>query len=52
MRGDNPDGVYQPRDVAQKSQQDIQPELQAKADLEEHVFKAQVDSESQQAVTV
>lgn len=35
-RGDNPDGVYQPRYVAEQGQEDVQPKGQTKADLEEH----------------
>ena len=35
-RCDDPDGVNEARDIAQKRQQDVQPEMKSEADLQEH----------------
>ena len=45
MLHDYPDGVDDPRDVAEQRKKDIQPEVDAKADLQEHAQRRQKDGE-------
>ncbi len=42
---DDPDGVDDARDVAEQREQDVEPELQADADLQEHAQGRQEDGQ-------